>query len=221
VTAQNELKDVRQYFDATADEFGALYEGGNTWRARWNRLVRKALYERARLTLLELSRSGVATVLDVGSGTGRNALLFAAACPGEVVGIDISQEMIDRAREAAKASPVGNRCRFELADVMTYDSTAQVDGVVALGLFDYVRDAEPALAKMVAIARRRVMASFPATSLLRAPLRKLRYALRGCPVYFYTRGEVEAMARSAGLKRIDLVPLGDAGFLLIGYKDNG
>ena len=51
-------------------------------------------------------------ILDVGTGTGAAALMLAACFPGaEVVGVDVSAEMIERAR--AKA---GDRVRFEVGD---------------------------------------------------------------------------------------------------------
>jgi arsenite methyltransferase len=58
------------------------------------------------------------TVLDLGSGPGFDALLAAQKVGphGMVIGVDMTPEMIDRARANAKESDVAN-VRFELAEI--------------------------------------------------------------------------------------------------------
>ena len=77
-----------------------------------------------------------------------------------------------------------------------------------MGLFDYVKDPVPFLKKMAGMTRRRVIASFPAFSVLRSPQRKLRYALlHRCPVYFYTPGKLKKILADAGLGDARIVKL--------------
>ena len=57
-------------------------------------------------------------VLDVGSGTGNLAVRLAEiASQLMVTGVDVSADMIDRARARAGRSGVGDRVRFEMGDV--------------------------------------------------------------------------------------------------------
>lgn len=57
-------------------------------------------------------------VLDVGCGAGLDALVAAAAVgpAGDVVGVDITPEMIERANEAASSSPSSAHIAFVVAD---------------------------------------------------------------------------------------------------------
>lgn len=57
-------------------------------------------------------------VLEVGSGTGRVAARLAQLGDGlTVLGIDVSQEMVERATEGAKKAGIGGRARFAVGDV--------------------------------------------------------------------------------------------------------
>jgi predicted O-methyltransferase YrrM len=58
------------------------------------------------------------TVLEVGSGPGRLAMLLAQRAPGlEVVGVDISPEMVGRAAWRVEEAGFDERVRFEVGDV--------------------------------------------------------------------------------------------------------
>ena len=69
---------------------------------------------------------------------------------------------------------------------------------------------------MISLSRRRVIVSFPGMALIRAPLRKLRYALKGCPVFFYSHRSIRTLCREAGLRDYRLVRLSSSGYILIG-----
>lgn len=68
-------------------------------------------------------------VLDVGCGPGRHALALARR-GAEVTGVDISEEFVTLAREAAEAE--GLRCRFEVADARAITLDGEFDAVVCL-----------------------------------------------------------------------------------------
>ena len=206
---------VQRYFEQQADSFDRLYETGNTWQYLVNRTLRKGLYERVRLTLVELEQLGPHTLLDVGCGSGRNEPLFAQAGATHVTGIDFSQHMLELARTFVTESGVERSCSLIQGDLMEHEFAGKFDAVVALGVFDYFADPLPPLARMRELANKRVIASFPRVSLVRAPLRKLRYALRNCPVYFYRQQELLDTAKKAGLKA-RIVNFASSGMLLVG-----
>ena len=58
--------------------------------------------------------------------------------------------------------------------------------------------------------------SFPGMALIRAPLRKLRYALKGCPVYFYSRRSIRTLCLEAGLTDYRVLRCASSGYILIG-----
>lgn len=207
---------VESYFQRRAEQFDALYRQDSPWRYFLNRLVRRALFERIRLTLEEMAGARDFSVLDVGCGSGRNSALFAAAGARRVVGVDFSERMIEMAREFCRTHGVAERCEFVRADFLEQEFAEKFDFVVALGVFDYVTDARAMLKKMAGLATGKVIGSFPAVSPVRAPLRKLRYAARHCPVYFYTKKELAAIGADAGLADYRLLPCGSAGWVLSG-----
>jgi len=80
-----------------------------------------------------------------------------------------------------------------------------------LGFFDYVKDARSVLEKIRALSRGSVMASFPSRHWLRTPLRRIRYRLKNCPVYFYGEDQIERLGRETGLARTNLTKVRGAG----------
>ncbi|HEY0700550.1 MAG TPA: class I SAM-dependent methyltransferase, partial [Micromonospora sp.] len=84
--------------------------------APWdNKEVRPQLYDlvsQGRLTPKELP-----TVLDLGCGTGAEAVFLAMKGFRPVVGVDFSAVALRRARARAEAAAVADRCSFLQADV--------------------------------------------------------------------------------------------------------
>lgn len=199
---------VREHFHATAAEFDAIYSGQKGPVGRWlDRVLRWDMYERFRRTVEECSAPGL-EVLDVGCGSGRFGVAVAKAGAKEVWGIDFAERMLELARQLADREGVGDRCRFFKADFMEHQFGREFDVTLAIGLFDYVADCVPFLRKMRRLSRRKVVATFPLRWTWRAPIRKLRLALRGCPVYFFTRPEVEHLMAAAGFTESKVARIG-------------
>ena len=209
---------VKTYFERTADNFDALYENRRNWSYRFNRVFRKGLFQRIEKTTKAFTGMEDFSVLDVGCGSGRNSALFADEGARRVVGIDFSAPMLELAREYTRAKNVANRCEFIQADFLDYPFQETFDVVVALGVFDYVADPVRVLKRMAELANDKVVASFPGVSPVRAPLRKMRYALRGCPVYFYTGTKLRQICHEAGLSNFRIEKLASSGYMLVGNK---
>ena len=210
---------VRSYFERTADSFDALYADHHTWRYRLNRVFRKGLFERVARTKETMEGMEDFTVLDVGCGSGRNSALFAELGARRVLGIDFSAPMLELARQHARAAGVVEQCEFIQADFLDHPFRETFDVVVALGVFDYVADPVRVLKRMTELSNDRVVASFPGRSPIRAPLRKLRYALRGCPVYFYTGTRLRQICHEAGLAKFRIDKLSSSGYMLTERKN--
>jgi ubiquinone/menaquinone biosynthesis C-methylase UbiE len=209
---------VRAYFDTRAGRFDRLYRDDSRLEAWVNRTFRQAVYQRFRITLAESGDVTGASVLDVGCGPGRYAIAYAKLGAARVVGVDVAEQMLDLARTHAAANEVADRCHFARGDFLATPFDERFDVVLAIGVFDYLPEAVPFLRRMVELSRRRVIATFPGRSPLRMRFRRLRYAARGVPVFFYRADEVEALARAAGLSRFTLVPLttSGTGYVLVG-----
>ncbi len=59
--------------------------------------------------------------------------------------------------------------------------------------------------------RQSAAVSFPSRHFLRTPLRKLRYRLRNCPVYFYDEPQIRRLGAEAGFSRVDVYKIPGAG----------
>src|SRR5262249_19998773 len=210
-----ESQKVQSYFQRQAKQFDSLYDE-NRWMFFVNRVLRKGVYGRVLLTLREMEGTSNFTVLDVGCGSGRNSALFVEAGAARVAGIDVSDQMIELAHAYVEKKGVAERCQFVSNDFHNHFFSEKFDFVVALGVFDYMAEPVCTLRRMVDVAGRRVIASFPCVSLVRMPLRKVRYATRNCPLYFYDRKSLERVAEEAGLLKYRVEPYSSSGFLLIG-----
>jgi len=206
---------VRNYFERTADNFDALYDDRHNWQYYFNRVFRKGLFQRVEKTLEVFRHFQDFTVLDVGCGSGRNSVLFLEAGARRVVGVDFAPRMLDLAREHSQAKGVAERCEFIEADFLTYSFSESFDIVVALGVFDYVADPVSVLGRMARLSRGKVVASFPGVSPVRAPVRKVRYALKDCPLYFYTAGGLQRLCSPAGLAQFRIERIA-SGYMLVG-----
>lgn len=217
--AQN-LAQVKHYFQQRADKFDAIYREERKWRYYLDRRLRPGLFERAQLALGALEGLQNFSVLDVGCGSGRISALFAEAGAQRVLGIDFSQPMLDLAVSFCQARGVASQCEFITGDFLAYSCEEKFDAVIALGVFDYVSEPRPFLQKMLMSANTQIIASFPGQSLFRAPARKMRYKLRGCPLYFYTAKKLDHICHDIGLTQYRLVPYASSGFLLVGKVES-
>ncbi len=95
--------------------------------------------------------------LDVGSGAGSQALVLAdvMGMAGEVIGVDATEELVERAREVADAAGVSKRVRFVEADMRrlpfrddTFDWLWSSDCVLY-----HPGDSRPALQEMLRVGK--------------------------------------------------------------------
>src|SRR5205807_6132635 len=94
---------VGAYFDRKAIAFDAIYSGHKAlpWRL-WDRLTRRNITQRLEFTKRVLTPLDGRRVLDVGCGSGRYGLEFAAMGAAEVVGIDVAEGMLALAKRLAE-----------------------------------------------------------------------------------------------------------------------
>src|SRR3954454_8608464 len=95
-------------------------------------------------------------VLDIGCGTGLTTREAArAAAPGRVVGVDVSERMLERAREVTAAERLDN-VRYELGDAQVHRfDPAGVDGAVTRLRTIFFSDPGAAFANIAAALRPR------------------------------------------------------------------
>ncbi len=211
---------VRRRFEREAQSFDAIYrlERSPFWRLVNTRL-RKAVFERYRITFEQAGDVTDKKILDVGCGSGVYAVDFARRGARRVLGVDLSANMLKLAEQEAERHGVTDRCEFVRADFLGLELREKFDISVAMGVFDYVPEQVAFLRKMVALTTGKVIVAFPGHSLLREPARRLRYRLAGKgDVYLYSEEDVERIASEAGLRDKDIIRIPSSGgvFVLVG-----
>ena len=129
---------------SSAAQWDALYAGTPPWETGRPQPAVAALAQAGRLT---------GRVLDIGCGTGENALA-AAAAGATVTGVDISPRAIEAAR--AKAAERGLSARFLVADALRLDRLGeQYDVILDSGTFHVFADEDRPryLASLAAVTR--------------------------------------------------------------------
>ncbi|MFH1862739.1 MAG: class I SAM-dependent methyltransferase, partial [bacterium] len=94
------------------------------------------MHEPLRLTLTACQPIEGKTVLNLCCGVGTFSFPLAELGAEQVVGVDASEDLVQKARSAAEQRGLERRCLFECADVLFYQSPQSYDYVVALGLLD-------------------------------------------------------------------------------------
>lgn len=190
---------VQRYFERTAEQFDSIYTGRKSAFSRLlDHWLRWDMQARMKLTLQACRPIEGKTVLDAGCGTGRFCFPLAQSGASRVVGVDFAPAMIERARSAARKLKLEDRCDFICADLMQWNTEEAFDYVIAVGLFDYVREDRHLLIKLRRLTRGKAIMTFPRADTWRVPVRRLRLAILGCPVFFYSEKRIRDHLMIAG-----------------------
>jgi len=204
-----ELTTQRNYWNAEADAFESIYTHRKSALSNaLDRVFRKDMYDRFVFTIENCEPVRGRTFLDVGCGNGLYSVELGKRGAAQVTGLDISEVMVGRCRASAEREGLADRLAFHHTDLLAYEPGEKFDVSFGIGLFDYVSDPLPVLRKMREVTRDKSIAAFPRLWTWRAPVRKARLTMRGCPVYFYTRQRLDQLMREAGFARWEVTRVG-------------
>ena len=206
---------VRSRFREKAQAFDDLYEDERPL----TRLLRPGLFRRRQLAADTVRAYSDPRVLDVGCGSGRIGEFVLDAGAAHYVGVDFSEPMIELAR--SRLARFADKAELIQADFLSATLDGSFDVVLALGLFDYLPEPHRFGRRMFELCAEGgcVVGSFPAWSAMKGPIRKLRYEWIGdCPIFNYTRRELELMLGATGFERVEIDSPGRSGFLVRAYR---
>lgn len=209
---------TKTYFNKVPRQWDALYAHENAIKFLFNRVMRRGLFERHRLTFENCGEISGATVLDIGCGTGRFSIEFAFRGASRVVGIDFAPSMIEFASSFATEMEVRDTCQFICDDFLIHEFADPFQIVIAMGFFDYVERAGPVLQKIASLTAGTFLASFPRDSFIWGLQRRIRYGLlKRCPVYHYDRGQLEDLYGAAAFGNFTVMDTSH-GFFVVATK---
>ena len=206
---------VRTRFEDKAQQFDDLYED-----ERWLvRTLRPGLFRRRKLAVDTVAAYGTPRVLDVGCGSGRIGEFVLEAGASRYVGVDFSAPMIDLAR--TRLQRFNDRTDLIVDDFLNAQLEGPFEVILAVGLFDYLPEPHRFSRRMFDLTAPGgcVVGSFPTWSWLKGPVRKVRYEWIGnCPIFNYSRRELELMFGASGFDRVDTASPGHSGYLVRAYR---
>lgn len=206
---------MRNRFRAKARQFDDLYEDERPLARR----LRPGLVRRRELASETVASYQAPRVLDVGCGSGRIGEFVLRAGAARYLGIDFSEPMVELAR--ARLDRFEERVELLVDDFLTAPIDGSFEVVLALGLFDYLPSPHLFSRRMFELCASGgcIVASFPRWSLPKGPIRKVRYEWIGdCPIFDYTRRELELMFGASGFERVELMSPGRSGYLVRAYR---
>lgn len=195
------IADLARYWNDVAGDFDAIYTGDKgPLRRTLDRWLRQDMYQRFAWVLERSAGIQGRTACDIGCGSGRFSAALAKQGAARVVGVDIAPRMLELARALAARQGVEQACEFVHADVLDWQATEQFDLVIAIGLWDYIADPLPRLRVIRRLSRGRFLSSWPRLWTWRTPIRQVRLGLRGCPVYFFRRPQIDRYLQESGFR---------------------
>jgi SAM-dependent methyltransferase len=196
-------------FGKESDRWDRIYsERGSIPVRLWDRYARRNVRQRFVRTFEVAGDLAGRSVLDLGCGSGRYLIEAASRGSSRVVGVDLAPQMLSIAARLAQAFGLEERIELRVADLRTLDLTEQFDLVCANGVFDYIDNAGPVLARIARWTRGLCVASFPDRGALRAQPRRLYWRMRGLRIALYEAAQVERLAQEAGFRAYSIERLG-------------
>jgi ubiquinone/menaquinone biosynthesis C-methylase UbiE len=204
--------EVGTYFDKAATTFDTFYDHKRSAFMQWvDRKFRSDVFKRYYLTFETIQHLEDKTVLDVGCGSGSYVVEVARRGSRRVVGLDMAPAMLGLARQRTDTAGVGDKCEFILG-TFPQDAPQEIfDYAVVMGVMDYIADPLAFLSTLARRVRLCAVLSFPSKNWFRTPLRKIRYWIKRCPVYFYEPQQIETLSKAAGFSNVKIEKIPGAG----------
>jgi len=213
---------VNRFFSDFAETWDTLYGGKRNafWRYIDNKF-RRDIYERYQLTFEQLGPDLTGKkILDIGCGSGIYCVEAARRNASTVVGIDISENMVNLARAHSSALGFQGTCSFA-SSVFPADRHVELlsqrfTHAIVMGVMDYVQDLDRFMKALRPTITEFAVLSFPGKHWFREPFRRYRYRLLGrCEIYNYTEQSILNACVGGGFRNVNILRLPHSGITYI------
>lgn len=203
--------DAARFFDRFAADFDTLYDGRRNHLLRLlDRRFRRDMFVRFGLTFEALGDLKGRTVLDVGCGSGPYVVEALERGAAHVTALDPADGMLALLTRKLAVAGLADRCTV-VPGLFPGPALEPHDHVIAMGVMDYVADAGAFLAALRPLVKKGAALSFPSRHWFRTPLRRARYRLRRCPVFFYDADQIADLCHGAGFGGARIQKIAGAG----------
>lgn len=162
-------------------------------------------------------------VLDIGSGSGITAALISEWTGARVSGVDLSPEMVEKARERARRTGLEDRIEFQVGNVFSLDfNDASFDAVVFESLLTILPgDPAAALSEMVRVLKPAGRIGGNEATVDPQYMAELEPLIEDHPAVqrVYTPDTLQLAYKEAGLEKIEIEVVQGSGAPSIGQKE--
>jgi ubiquinone/menaquinone biosynthesis C-methylase UbiE len=206
---KDNMPQIAQFWNDIAQDFDAIYTGKKGPIGRMlDQYLRKDMYERYEWVMRQSGDVHGKKICDIGCGSGRFVKTFAKNGAAEVVGVDVAPAMLKLAQDLVTSEGVAGVCRFHHADVLNWKTDERFDITIAIGFWDYIIHPQERLKLIRRLTKQTFFSAWPRFWTWRMPVRKVRLAVQGCPVYFYKRPQVYRLLENAGFEVVSCEVVG-------------
>ena len=198
--AVSETKDVEAFFHGYAADFDSIY-GHTKKRSTWDKFLdkyfRRSMRLRYNLVLKYSANTKIETILDVGCGGG--VYCEALLNMGKIVtGLDIADGMLKLAEQKTKRFAAEDKVNYIHSGYIEHAFAEEFDTAVLVGFFDYIKSPLEIFEKLKTEVNKELLMSFPKSGGFLGWQRKIRYRMRNCPLYYYSKTDLESMFAKVG-----------------------
>ena len=213
----NISNDVSIFFDGYAHDFSSIYKEDTKKRSSFNKLMdrwfRQAIKDRFNRTANETKKDSIKSVLDIGCGPGHFVVKFLEQRK-KVTALDIAPSMLRITKKRVQKMGKENEVTFILEDYLKHKPIKKFDAACVMGFFDYVEDPVIVLKKLLNDVEKEIYISIPDNKGFLAWQRKIRYSLRNCPLFLYSKEFLEDSLKKAGCFEISEITKIDRGYFV-------